>query len=214
MYHDFGAGPDSVFVGDDEEATDDFSFEEPQEESQEATSDEAMEEAQEEPSPSPQYIPPAAPSRPIVRPSAPRAAARPRAAALQAKRKRQVRAKKRYKKAKKAARRRGMVTASGACVGMEGIEGDTNSVTFDLYKTGNGWSAILRFPTGAGKALTLATSPSPTKAAATRKSLNMTAKLAKNPLIQAALPPQARLAMNVVKSPVGRSALKVARKLF
>lgn len=154
---------------------------------------------------SPAYIPPTAPSRPI--------AALPAVATPAAKKRRQRRAKRRWRKARRAARRTGTITASGACCGLSGDDGDTRSVTFDLYKTGSGWSAVLRFPWH-GKTLSLATSPSPTKAAATRKSANMAAKLARNPLVQAAMPPQARMALRAVDSSAGRATLKAARKLF
>jgi hypothetical protein len=190
-------------AGDDDQPETTFEeFEEPQEEPQQDAAPDEVEQAQ-------TYIPPVAPAAPIVR-SAPRAVSvSPAKKAM-----RQRRAKRRHRQARRAARRGGVRTASGACVGL-GSDGEaSNSVTFDLYKTGNGWSAILRLPTRPGKALMIASSPSPTKAAATRKSVNMAAKLSKNPLVQSVLPPQTRLALKAVQSPAGRSALKYSRKLF
>jgi hypothetical protein len=190
-----------------EEATEE-SFESQPEEQFEAEMQNPPEDAQVyDPPPEPSYIPPpaarSAPQRPIVQASAPKAV----------KRRRRRRAQRRHRAAQRAGRRRGVVTASGACCGIS-LDGDTNDVTFDLYRTGNGWSAILRLPAKGGKTLSIASSPSPTKAKATRKSINMAARVTANPMVQAMLPPQARLAARALQSPAGRATLKAARRLF
>jgi hypothetical protein len=145
--------------------------------------------------------PAAAPMRSRPRPNSPRA-----------KKHRHRRGKRRFKQALEIARRAGVVTPSGACCGVgddHPIDAPNNNITFDFYKTGNGFSAVLRLPTEhAGKVLMARSSPSATKEEAAKKSVNMASKLLKSPAIASLVPPQAHAAMAVMKSPVGKLAVK------
>ena len=107
------------------------------------------------------------------------------------------------------------VSLDGACCGVADDPGTSSDVTFDLFKTGQGWSGILRVPMNApGKALLMRTSPSPTKGKAENKTLRMARNIATSPIVKAALPPQAQLAMRALQSPIAKGALKSISKLF
>lgn len=81
-------------------------------------------------------------------------------------------------------------------------------VTFDIFKTGKGYSAVLRIPTHQDRAVVLATSPSTTKAAATNKGVNMARSIASNKALQSIMPPQARLTMAALKHPAAKAVFK------
>jgi hypothetical protein len=97
-------------------------------------------------------------------------------------------------------------------------EPDNQSVTFDLYKSGQGWSGIVRLPTadGRGRAVFAKTSPSPTKGQAASKAVSIAKNLAKIPGVKELLPPQASMALNVLSTaaPAAKAAVSVLKKLF
>lgn len=107
--------------------------------------------------------------------------------------------------------RRSNIEGTGACVGVgdDPAPRDTR-ITFDLYRSGQGYSGIVRLPIalpsgdGRQKAIVAQTSKSPTKASAAKKTVNLATKIAKLPGVQAVVPPQARLAAQVLASPTGR----------
>ena len=96
---------------------------------------------------------------------------------------------------------------------------NNDRLTFDLYKSGKGWSGIVRVPTmlssGASKVVTAVTgktSPSATKAQAAKKAVNMASKLANNKMLQSVMPPQAQAAMAILRSPAGSLVKNAAAK--
>lgn len=119
----------------------------------------------------------------------------------------------------------------GAWIGMgdDPTPGE-RTVTFDLYRSGQGWSGIVRVPLislpgRAPMALVAKTSPTrakaPTKRARVRakqktatKAINLATRIARLPAVQAVIPPQARAAMTVLKSPIGKLATKSAGKIL
>jgi len=100
------------------------------------------------------------------------------------------------------------------------------SITFDLYRSGKGYSGIVRMPLADGKSAIFAkTTPTSeakgvqaAKQATAAKSIRLAAKIATNPAVQALLPPQAALAVKALKSPLGKLATKgtvsAFKKLF
>lgn len=81
-------------------------------------------------------------------------------------------------------------------------------MTFDLFKTGRGYSAVLRIPTAPGRAVVMASSPSSNKAVATKKGVNMARAAASSPLVQSVVPPQAKLALAAMQHPAAKAAMK------
>jgi hypothetical protein len=113
------------------------------------------------------------------------------------------------------ASRRVPLGRSGAFVGVgDDPEPGNDSLTFDLYKSGRGWSGIVRLPTAAGRALFLKTSPGPSKAKAAAKTINLAKMAAKSKTIQALVPPQAKAALALAKSPVGKAVFTGIKKFF
>lgn len=132
--------------------------------------------------------------------------------------------------------RREPIGTSGAWIGIgeDPTPGDAPTVTFDLYRSGKGWSGIVRLPLAAmpGRppgALVAKTSPTmprdgsraaerAAKAASAEKAVRLAAKISQIPGVQAIVPPQAQAALRVLNSPVGKLATKGAgralRKLF
>ena len=103
------------------------------------------------------------------------------------------------------------------------------TITFDLYRSGKGFSGIVRMPLADGRsALFAKTTPTPTSTTAkgeqaakqktAAKSIRLAAKIATNPAVQALLPPQAALAVKALRSPIGKLATKgtvsALKKLF
>jgi hypothetical protein len=103
------------------------------------------------------------------------------------------------------------------------------TITFDLYRSGRGFSGIVRIPTmDSGKAIFAKTTPTPTSAAVPSaraaqqvtagKAIRLAARISQNPAVRALLPPGANLALKALQSPIGKFAaggsLKVLRKLF
>jgi hypothetical protein len=159
----------------------------------------------------PEAAPPADLDRP--RRARPAAAAPPAAAARKRRRKRRI-----ARFARLARRFVLPVTPREAYRGARAFVGvgadpepNLNTVTFDLYKSGRGWSGILRLPTSTGRAMFLQTSPSPNKARAAAKGVNLAKMAASSKAVQALMPPQARAALAVLRSPVGA---KLAKGLF
>lgn len=93
----------------------------------------------------------------------------------------------------------------------EDVDG-TGTITLDVYKSGKGWSAVVRFPLGSGRAIIAKTAEAATPAKAEQKAANMAidvaSKIASNPIVQAALPPGASTALKVLQSPIAQNALK------
>lgn len=118
----------------------------------------------------------------------------------------------------------GNVDEGQGCVLGEDPMPQVQTITFDLYRHAKGWSGVLRIPLGNGQAAFLNTSTSPVpvaappaaqqkaKADATAKAQNLAAEVLKNPVLQAALPPQAALALQVVSSPQAKAAVTAAAK--
>jgi len=134
--------------------------------------------------------------------------------------------------------RREPIGTDGAWIGVgdDPLGGDPR-VTFDLYRSGKGWSGIVRIPLQAiqgqtPKAIIAKTTRTPTRrrtsarptsrARARRrtkqktatKAINLAARIAQNPMVQTLVPPQARVALKVLKSPLGKLARKGAGKLL
>lgn len=132
--------------------------------------------------------------------------------------------------------RRPLVGHPGAWIG---IGDDPNvgagaQVTFDLYRSGQGWSGIVRVPLDAiraGRPQAIVAKTTPTKArrmraptpaarqvqakrATATKAVRLAAKISRLPGVQMLIPPQARAAMAVLKSPIGKLATKGAGKLL
>lgn len=89
------------------------------------------------------------------------------------------------------------------CMAMMGedIAPTYRQVSFDLLRLpSGGWTGVVRIPFQDGTALYMKPSTSASKGNAARKSVNL-AKLAnKNPAVQAAMPPQAKLAMSALQA--------------
>jgi hypothetical protein len=99
----------------------------------------------------------------------------------------------------------------GAWIGLgEDPTPQNRSISFDLYRSGKGWSGIVRFPMAKGAALVGKTTPSPGKATAAKKTLNLASKISKLPGMQAVVPPQAAAALSVLRSPGGKLITKPA----
>lgn len=115
----------------------------------------------------------------------------------------------------------------GAWVGVgEDSQPSNQSITFDLYRSGKGFSGIVRLPTNQpGVAILAKTTPTngapsakAAKQATAAKSIRLAAKLATNPAIQAMMPPGTALAVKALQTPLGKLAtggtVKALRKLF
>lgn len=90
---------------------------------------------------------------------------------------------------------------------------DVRQVTFDLFRSGQGWSGIVRLPLRDGRAVFARTPAAETKPAAAKSAVAITRSLARSPLLQAALPPQAALALRLARSPAaGMLARAIARR--
>lgn len=90
-------------------------------------------------------------------------------------------------------------------------------ISFDLVKLERGWSGVVRVPLddGSGRALFMKPSTSSNPKDAARKSVNLAKGATSHPLVQAALPPQAKLAASVLQNPkaaaLASKALKVRK---
>lgn len=108
-----------------------------------------------------------------------------------------------------------MLNQPAACIGDD--PAPYRTISFDLMKLGDKWTGVVRIPLGDGTAMFLRPSTSTNKASAAKKSANLSKAALKHPAVQAALPPQARLAAKVLTSAptakVAKGILK-ARKLF
>lgn len=90
---------------------------------------------------------------------------------------------------------------------------EVHQVTFDVYKSGQGWSGIVRLPMRDGRALFARTPATTSKPAAAKSAVAITRSLARSPLIQAALPPQAALALRLARSPAAGALVRaIARR--
>lgn len=99
-------------------------------------------------------------------------------------------------------------------IGEDPTPADRN-ITFDLYRSGQGWSGIVRFPLSVpGAALIAKTTPSAGKQKAGKKVLTLASKISKIPGVEMLVPPQARAAAAVLKSPVAKLAIKPAAKIL
>jgi hypothetical protein len=116
--------------------------------------------------------------------------------------------------------RREPIGTAGAWIGIgDDPTPDNLTVTFDLYKSGHGWSGLVRIPVGARGAIIAKTSPTAAnvpgaKAKTAAKTVRLASKIAKLPGVDLLVPPQARAAVAVLKSPVGKLAVAPAAKLL
>ena len=120
--------------------------------------------------------------------------------------------------------RRAPIGPSGAWVGLgDDPMPQAQQVTFDLYKSGKGWSGIVRVPLaiarpgGAPQALiakTLPTSGPGAKQATATKAIKLAAKISQLPGVSMLLPPGAKAAMTILKGPIGQLATKGAGKIL
>lgn len=81
----------------------------------------------------------------------------------------------------------------------------SREVTWTIDRTPSGWKGVVRVPLDAGRALIVArtsTTPGPAgKKEAGQSALSAASKVLDSPIAQALLPPQARLALNLVRNP-------------
>ena len=115
--------------------------------------------------------------------------------------------------------RREPIGTGGAWLGIgEDPTPAEKTVTFDLYRSGQGWSGIVRFPLQEGAALIAKTTRTPAGPTAKQKTavkaINLAAKISRLPGVQAIIPPQARAAVAVLKSPIAKLATKSAGKIL
>jgi hypothetical protein len=82
--------------------------------------------------------------------------------------------------------------------------------TFDIYRSGAGWSGVIRLPTDDGRALMMATSPSATTAQAASRTVNMARLIP--PEAMAMMPPQAKIALAALQHPIAKEGMKLAFK--
>jgi hypothetical protein len=95
------------------------------------------------------------------------------------------------------------------------------SIAFDFYKTGRGWSGVLRLPVKGAqqipgtqrKAVLLSTTPTASKTAAANKTKNLAKAALSSPLIRSLMPPQAQLALKALQSAPAKKLISVASKL-
>lgn len=98
-------------------------------------------------------------------------------------------------------------------------------VTFDLYRSGRGWSGLVRVPLAVLRkgdtpqaivARTTPTDPSQpgAKQATATKAIRLAAKISQLPGVSMLVPPGARAALAVLKSPIGQLATKGAGKIL
>lgn len=88
-----------------------------------------------------------------------------------------------------------------------------DAVTYDVKPTakgGGGFRGVARVPLATGRALLTASSVKPTRQLAARGALRLASRAATTRAAQALVPPQARLALQVLRNPTAR---KVAKKL-
>lgn len=94
----------------------------------------------------------------------------------------------------------------------------TGTVTVDVYRSGKGWSAVVRFPMPSGRALITKTSVAPTQEAAVKKAGSAAVDVAKtlvnNPALQALMPPQAALAIKALQNPTVQAAAKAGASVL
>jgi hypothetical protein len=92
---------------------------------------------------------------------------------------------------------------------VDGLE-DGGVVTVDIYRSGKGWSGVVRFPMMSGKTIQATTSVAPTQQGAEKKATN-TAMMLATELAKTAIPlvPGASQAMAVLSNPLAQEALKV-----
>ena len=132
--------------------------------------------------------------------------------------------------------RRAPIGETGAWIGI-GDDPDVSGgaqVTFDLYRSGRGWSGIVRVPLKAikaGRRQAIVAKTSPTRVSRQKgrtrktrsrkakqrtatKAIRLASKISRLPGVNMLIPPQARVAMKVLKSPIGKLATKGAGKLL
>ena len=109
-------------------------------------------------------------------------------------------------------------------MGAEGSEADAQlipdptpaefRVTVDVQpQREGGYKGVARVPLKSKNALVTTSSTSATKAQATKRALNLATKALDHPAAAALLPPQAKLALNLIKSPYARSVARGVGKL-
>ena len=106
---------------------------------------------------------------------------------------------------------------ANAWIGADPQPGE-QELTFQLMPVpGGGWRGLVRVPLATGNALFAASSKKPEQQQAVQSAMSLATQALNSPAAQALLPPPAKLALNVLKSPEARAiatnALKVAGKL-
>ena len=89
-------------------------------------------------------------------------------------------------------------------------------VTTDVQESASkgGWRAVARVPMAKGRALVTASSRSGSKEEATRKALNLASKALDSPYAKTLIPPQAQMALKVLRSKAGRRVGRFAKKFL
>lgn len=87
---------------------------------------------------------------------------------------------------------------------------DETDVTTDVKQTPNGFRGVARVPLATGRALLTASSVKPTSEMATGAALKLATRALDSKAAQMLLPPQAKLALNLIKSPQARA---IARRI-
>lgn len=104
------------------------------------------------------------------------------------------------------------VSGANAWIGADPLPGETE-LTFQLQPmAGGGWRGLIRVPLTTGNALFAASSVKPTDTKAVASAMSLATKALDSPAAQALLPPPARLALNVLRSPQAREIASAALK--
>lgn len=105
-----------------------------------------------------------------------------------------------------------------ACVVGADPTPENQMISFDIYHSGRGWSGVIRLPLSRmqlpegtpPQALYAKTSASKTKEGTLPKALNLAKLVESSDIVKAAIPPQAAMALEVLKSPEAQAALRTA----
>lgn len=93
--------------------------------------------------------------------------------------------------------------------GMGADPSPTAEVQWVCNKTPTGWQGIVKVPLNLGRALVISRAGE-TKQAATSKAISAATNVLDNPLVKSLLPPQAAMALSVLRSPTAQKAAAVA----